>query len=256
MVDATEFVILGTQRTGTTLVRTTLASHPDILCCGEVFNLGKKPYSNDDGYWKYSTRTLYQRLRSSLVPRTVTGEYLDQLFSAQTHSAIGFKLMLSHFKARPYTLDLLKNRKIRAILVSRRNALKTLISRRTAAASGVYHVSDSLKVKSAVRKWDAKHINLDCNSLLSDLSGIVNEIDEWRFLLGNSFPIFELVYEDYVQNQNAKNRELQSFLKVIEKSLKSDLKKINPDKLEQLVSNFGDVRQTLNGTEYAQFLDL
>jgi len=255
VTETTKFVILGTQRTGTTLIRTSLDSHPDILCCGEVFNLGRRPYRNDDGFWKYSNRSIYHRLRSGLFPRTVTKEYLEQLFLDQPYYAVGFKFMLSHCKSRPYILRLLTQYELKAVLVIRRNALKTLISRRTAAASGVYHISDTLKAKSAVRSWNARQIYLDSTSLLSELQSIVSERDQWRSLVGKSFELFELVYEDYVKDHDSMNRKLQTFLNVNEYPLESDLKKVNPDKLEQILGNFGEVRQILEGTKFEEFLN-
>lgn len=255
MTETTKFVILGTQRTGTTLIRTSLDSHPDILCCGEVFNLGRKPYRNDDGYWKYSRSNVYQRIRSGLTPRKVTSEYLQQLYAKQPYSAVGFKFMLSHSIAKPYILQILLQHKVKAILVIRRNALKTMISRKVAAASGVYHVSRTLSARSAVQKWSGQKIQLDCDSLLTDLRDIVAEADIWRSLVGQSLELRELVYEEYLQDQDEESRQLQYFLDLDPKPLKSDLKKVNPDKLDQLIINFEEVQRTLQSTEFGEFLD-
>lgn len=255
MPETTKFILLGTQRTGTTLIRTSLDSHPDILCCGEVFELGRNPYRNDDGYWSYSTRSVYHRLRSGLLPGTVAKEYLERLFFDQRYSAVGFKLMLSQCKAKPFIWPLLTQYELKAVLVIRRNALKTLISRRTAAASGVYHISNTLKAKSAVRSWNARKIHLDSTSLLLELESIVSERDQWRSLIGNTFELLEVYYEDYTKDQDSMNSKLQNFLNVNEYPLKSDLRKVNPDKLEQILGNFGEVRQVLEGTKFEEFLN-
>jgi hypothetical protein len=53
-----------------------------------------------------------------------------------------------------------------------------------------------------------------------------------------------------------KNDEVMEFLGVEKMPLASDLKKINPDNLSELVNNFDDVRAALSGTRYEKYLDL
>lgn len=254
MGETTKFVILGTQRTGTTLIRTSLDSHPDVQCSGEVFNLGRRPYRADDGFWKYSTSSVFQRIRSRLNPQAVTSEYLQNLFNHPDYSAIGFKFMLSHSIARPYIFQMLKQHNAKAILVIRRNALKTLISRKIAASSGVYHVSKTLGARSAVENWKRQKITLDCQTLTDELQDIVDEVQTWRDLAEGSLEMTELIYEDYLRDQDKHNEQLQKFLNLKYSKLNSDLKKVNADKLEQLVVNHEDVRKVLLNTDYSEFL--
>jgi LPS sulfotransferase NodH len=248
------FVILGTQRTGTTLVRTSLSSHPDILCCGEVFLLGKAPYRKDDGYWRFTRRSAFARLESMLGPRRSSRKFLDQLYNRSDYAAVGFKLMLGHYLSRPYIWPMLVEKDVRAILVRRNNSLKTLVSRKTAAESGVYHISKELKVGTAVESWKPRAVTINTETLVSELDAINAEYVRWRERVGDQMPMLEVVYEDYCENTNEWNDRIQKFLGVSRSQMQSDLKKVNPDDLSKVIANYDDVVQTLVKTEYASYL--
>src|SRR5215212_5764909 len=97
---ARQFVIVGTQRTGTTLIRTSLDSHSDLICSGEVFKGGRRPYKELDGYWAYCRATPFNRVRHYVARKRNVREFLSRLLSREGAEAIGFKLMHSH--ARRY----------------------------------------------------------------------------------------------------------------------------------------------------------
>lgn len=253
--DITNFVILGTQRTGTTLVRTSLSSHPDILCCGEVFLLGRRPYSKSDGYWSYTRLNVKNRVQALLMPRMTTAAYLNQLYSKKEYAAIGFKLMLGHCLARPYIWPLVVDKDVKVILVRRRNSLKTLVSRRTAAESGVYHISRTLGVTSAVESWDARSVTLDPLTLVEDLDSINSEYDRWRSYLEDTTERLDVEYEDYTEDIVAGNKKVLEFLGMRQVPLKSDLKKVNPDDLSQSIANYDEVVQVLENSRYSGYLD-
>ena len=241
-----KFVIVGTQRTGTTLIRTSLSSHPDIHCAGEAFLLGKRPYRQADGYWHYSRQSLSRRIKSLISPKLSAAAYLNELYFDGDFAASGFKLMLSHCKARPYLWPLLKEHNVKAILVRRVNPIKTLVSRRTAAKSGVYHVSGS---------HNAPTIKIDTNNLIADLDSIENEAPIWRKMLGETTNYLDIAYEDYLQDQPGTNQKLLDFLKVRRAPLTSKLKKVNPNDLRKLIENYEEAAAALQNTKYATYLE-
>lgn len=255
MQETANFVILGTQRTGTTLVRTSLNSHPDILCCGEVFLLGKRPYSKADGFWSYSRLNIRNRVRALLSPKKAAADYLDQLYSRPGYAAIGFKLMLGHCLKRPHIWPLLLDKNTKFILVRRRNSLKTLVSRRSASESGVYHISRTLSVGSAVDDWQARGVKLDPTTIIEELDAISRELDAWRTRLTGDIPQIEVVYEDYTRDVGGENERILDFLGVRQLPLTSDLKKVNPDDLGQSIMNYDEVALALKDTRYQEYLD-
>lgn len=248
------FVIVGTQRTGTTLLRTSLSSHPGIECRGEVFKLGRRPYSLDDGYFSFSRRTLPARINATIRPASSTRGYLAMMYGQTGYEAVGYKLMLNQCIARPYLWHGTLAHGASVIHMTRRNVLKTLISRRAAAQSGVYHVSATLPVKSAVKDWSATAVTLDTSTLLHDLDAIAEEPAQWkRLIAGNR--CFDLAYEEYVADQVGWNRSILGFLGASEMPLHSDLKKVNPDSLTRLIANYEEVSKVLRSSDYAHCLE-
>jgi len=172
VAEPTKFVVAGTQRTGTTLLRTSLSSHPRIVCHGEVFKLGKKPYALPGGYWAFTRVDSAHRLQAAFFPRHACRNFLAELYGHRECSAIGFKLMLDQCEARPYLWPLVLQHQVKTILVTRRNLLKTLVSRQTAASTGVYHVSATLPAKSAVANWAARPVRIEAATVIRDLDAI------------------------------------------------------------------------------------
>lgn len=254
MSEPTKFVIAGTQRTGTTLLRTSLSSHPDINCHGEVFKLGKAPYALPGGYWAYTRLDNSHRLKAALLPQRSVEAFLAQLYGQRGNHAVGFKLMLNQCEARPYLWPLVVQHRVKVVLVTRSNFLKTLVSRQTAAITGVYHVSASLPAKSAVANWVARPVVVDAKTIVQDLDAIAQEVIDWKTLLG-PLESTELVYEDYVQDQPNLNARVLDFLKVPKRVLDSDLKKVNPDRLRTLVANYDEIAEVVRRSPYSFCLD-
>ena len=67
-------------------------------------------------------------------------------------------------------------------------------------------------------------------------------------------PYHEVVYEDLVENEQPGFDELFRFLEVEPQRVSSSLQKVNPTAHEELIENYGEVRETLEGTEFAPLL--
>jgi hypothetical protein len=128
------------------------------------------------------------------------------------------------------------------------------VSRRAAEESGVYHVSQSLKSDAAVNVWSSRKIRLSEESLISDLEKIAAEDVSWRARLVGHANFHEMVYEDYVKAMRTANRELLTFLQVRDYELISDLKKVNPAELRDVIDNFTKVEETLSRSRFASML--
>jgi LPS sulfotransferase NodH len=162
--------------------------------------------------------------------------------------------MLNQCKSRSYLWPLITKHDVKVILVTRRNVLKTLVSRRAAAATGVYHVSASLPAKTAVANWVASPVSIDSSTIIQDLDKIAGESVEWRGRLEH-LDFMELIYEQYVQDQPSWNAKVLDFLKVSRRTLNSDLKKVNPDILRNLVANYDEIDAVVRRSSYSYCLD-
>ena len=67
-------------------------------------------------------------------------------------------------------------------------------------------------------------------------------------------PYQEVVYEDLVANEQAGFDDLFRFLEVEPQQVSSALQKVNPTAHEELIENYGEVRDALAETEFAALL--
>ena len=64
-------------------------------------------------------------------------------------------------------------------------------------------------------------------------------------------PYQEVVYEELVENEQAGFDALFRFLEVAPQRVSSSLQKVNPTAHEELIENYGEVRDALEGTPFA-----
>jgi LPS sulfotransferase NodH len=241
---ATVFVIVGTQRTGTTLIRTSLDSHPDALCSGEVFKSGKRPYKKPDGYWAFCRETLSNRIRHYIARRRNVCAFLDRLLSRPDAQAVGFKIMYSHARRYPEVVEYLRRHQLCVIHVTRRNFLRTLISRDVARLTGIYHRTANSAQSAAAA------IELDVSTLVHRLRGISSEEGAWDSLLLGHSRVHKVCYEDFIDDRPAVTRKLLQFLGLRYTELNSPLEKVNASDMRHLISNYGEVEKALRATPF------
>lgn len=249
-----KFVILGIQRTGTTWIRTTLDSHPSILALGEVFlySHGRFPFRRKVGldvaqsYRQYIEQTLHRRCLHIYRRSAIVTEYLDHMFARPEYDAVGFKLMKTHCQQFPSIVAYLLSRDVSAIHVVRKNVLKTLLSRETARQRKLFH---------ADKRLPTEKIRLDVKKLLPSLHKIDDDNREWEHVFRSS-SYLKVSYESFVSNRADELRRIFEFLRVdpdIDAS--SNLVKINPDSIGDVVVNYNEVCRALEGTVFASCLD-
>jgi GTP:adenosylcobinamide-phosphate guanylyltransferase len=96
-------------------------------------------------------------------------------------------------------------------------------------------------------------VRLNAQSLLDDLDSISNETIEWKRRLKDC-EFIELIYEEYVQDQPGWNAKALEFLGAPWYALSSDLRKVNPDELGSLVSNFDEIASIVRKSRYSSCL--
>jgi hypothetical protein len=249
----TRFAIVGVQRTGTTLIRTTLDDHPSILALGEIFlySHGRFPFRRRAGadvvqsYRSYIEQSPRRRLMHFLNRTRIIHEFLNHTYSQPGFDAIGFKLMLTQAEQFPMVVRFLLEEKISVIHVIRRNVLKTHISRETARHRKLFH---------AKTKIAAQAIPLNTRSLVRSLAKISRDNDHWTRTFARS-RYLRVDYESFVADRNTELEKLFAFLCVPpELSISSSLVKVNPDAIADVLANYDEVRVMLQGTPFASCL--
>jgi LPS sulfotransferase NodH len=251
----TKFFVAGIQRTGTTLLTRLLDSTEGTRCFGEIF-LRRRELRNlmikyptasiDGGYGKYLRRNFSNRLEFAVARKRSIYAYLDDLFSTPDYTTIGFKLMGSQADHCPAVLEYLREHEVKGIHVVRRNFLKTLISRETAETRSLYHMHED-------KKFSA--IAVSPKSLVRKLESIEGEYQQWKErLVGSTFTT--VYYEELSANRDSEFGRIREFLGLAYRTEPSTtMKKINPDRLEDSISNFHEIAEALVGTKYEGFLE-
>lgn len=247
----TKFIIFGLQRTGTSWIETLLDSHPDIRCFGEIFYFfhGRFPLRKARGrrtelsYRRNVESSRRNRLMHYISKKKLINATLDEIYSRPGYAAIGFKLMYDQAKQFPAVLEYAHNYNVKLIHVVRSNVLKTYISLFSAKQRSLVHTTKKVVVGK---------INLPTRLLLRKIKKIDYQNIYWeKFFKNCNLDYLKLEYESMLNNSSKNRKELLSFLMVNDKmDLTSNLRKINPNNLEDVISNYNQVRTYLTGTPY------
>lgn len=238
------FIILTTQRTGSTLLWKYIDNHPNISAHGEMF---LSSHNGEDSFSTFKRRSLKNRLRYYIKRKSVVSDYLQE-FSTKKNmiEACGFKLMYNQvipeletciLETRPTIIHLVRN-----------NALKIVVSRETARKRNLYHLDTNNKIQNVT-------VRLEPLCLLNNLKNIVAEVESNRkkYL---DLPYLEVTYESFVKDMAKEANRIFSFLAVKNvENLPVPLKKINPDSVSDLIENYDEVKEALLGTEFESMLD-
>jgi hypothetical protein len=259
-----KFVLVGTQRSGTTMLRTALDSHPDITCLGEVFYLNKdlkqgvvkqdksamgKDLSAGFSSWrKHSYQTYIEQsvgrcIQHWLLRGAVTRRYLDELYQLPGYRCIGFKMMDNQLKKFPAVLSYIKANDLRVVHLLRENPFDIMLSRLSMIARGYAH--------SGSTSGEAVSFYVSTDGLVEELQTIRDEGLRWKKVLEDSAPYMLVTYDRFVQERLAVSRELLSFLGVNSNiDLVSELVKLNTAPVSRIVQNFDEVQACLQKTEF------
>jgi len=247
-IQATRFIITCAGRTGSTMLRLMLNSHPQIVCHGEVFSPRLIGFERKD-----KNSPINQLLEKTRNERPV--DFLrDYVFYGGSYQAIGAKIKYSELEQPRWSAvfdSLLADRDIRVVHLIRENRLQRLVSATVAKLTGVRVVLASdpqPEPRRPVRK-----IVLDVESCIRDFTTV--QAAEARFrTYFNGHRTFELSYEDIIDERSRELLDLQRFLGVDETALTANTVKLNTDRLEDVIENYSEVRDALCQTEFAYCL--
>ncbi len=251
----TEFIVTGIQRTGTTFLRTTLDSHPQIFCYGESFQNRFRPlkgrfrlfgpYKFSESYFAFRSRSFTGYVGALAAPKRSYGRYLDAFFGEHPEAAVGFKLMLSHLDERPGLWAELCRRGVSVIHVTRQNYLDIALSRARNREAKQAHFEKTPELSK---------LSIDPRDLHKELRRIQEQYARWEGLLSEAHAVLHLGYSDFVQDQSGEMERISSFLGVDDLPLAgSSLKKIHTGGAASVIENYDRVRNYFQQTDFAHF---
>ncbi len=244
------YMLLGTQRSGTTLVHGTLRQYPEITAYDEVFLASRKA---DFTYANFVRRQAGGRFRDACLRSSVVNAYLDQLLACddQSIAAIGFKIMYDQLGLVPYrypsVFHYAKRKGLKIIHVVRANVFRIVISQTLARHRKQFHLTDD-------DKPSLDPITVDPRWLLRRIEKISRQQETWRQKIANSDHM-EIRYEDFVARKESSVGSLLRYLGVPSTDFRfSGLKKISPHEMDETISNFDEVRKALEQSPFARML--
>ena len=173
----------------------------------------------------------------------LVSNYLEQVYTQDGFSAIGFKFMLNHLRGFPSVRSYINENNIHVIHVVRNNVFDTYLSRLTMLARGIAH-STSNQVKQV-------QVSMPVDRLIDDLTVIQQDGEQWADMFKGKTPYIRVNYESFVDNRDEELERITGFLGVNQKEkLNSQLKKINKGKLSDMIENYEEVKVCLKGTEF------
>ncbi|KAM1030860.1 hypothetical protein ACFX13_035418 [Malus domestica] len=239
------FAILSMQRSGSGWFETLLNNHTNISSNGEIFSVKVR------------------RSNISAIVETLDRLYnLDWLSSASKNectTAVGLKWMLNQglMQHHEEIVEYFNTRGVSAIFLFRRNLLRRMIS----VLANLYDRDNKLlngTHKSHVHSPHEAEIlakykpTINATLLIPNLKQVQDTTTKALEYFKSTRHII-LYYEDIVKNRT-KLLDVQDFLKVPKRDLKSRQVKIHKGNLSSQIENWGDVQKTLTGTQYESFL--
>ncbi|WP_309400665.1 sulfotransferase [Cerasicoccus maritimus] len=211
------FIILTTQRSGSTYLRLWLNNHPDIRCHDELFlpnHNGSESFSSflKSRFWARSAHKefLARQAPKAFLYHHYLKSYVGSILSDSPHALpsnshhpskdaaptgyqceakwVGWKQMDNHLRALPKLEMLLIERNTHVIILRREKLLDIYASRKVAEHRKVYHSENSASLADLKIKLDTKH-------LIKHLAGITNGLKIAKEKLAG-LPSVSISYEE------------------------------------------------------------
>ena len=267
-----KFVVVCNIRTGSTMLGSMLASHPQTVCFFELFHrhLESIPFGVP-GYRKKSTSSRVVNLRNNDPVEFLKSEVYG--FHKVGIKAVGFKLLYPQARrgspwwnssdfdrwwkkvgyepnwdgAKSDLWEYLRNdRSIAIIHLKRENLLRSKVSAITAQSTGEWGVGATGGFSGVATR---PKFALDFNECLQDFEAhrrMENETDQ----LFSKHKKLDLTYEQLISNPVDVGREIQAFLSLDIKPLKAKTKKQASRELFEVVSNYEQLKKKFSSTSW------
>ncbi|PIA46372.1 hypothetical protein AQUCO_01500124v1 [Aquilegia coerulea] len=239
------FAILSMQRSGSGWFETLLNSHINVSSNGEIFSV-KDRRSN------ISTIT-------STLDKVYNLDWLNSASKNECSAAVGFKWMLNQglMDHHDEIVEYFNRRGVFTIFLFRRNLLRRMISvlantydRDAKLLNGTHksHVHSPDEAEILARYKPTINSTLLIPNLKHEEAKIAKALEYFK-----TTRHIVLYYEDLVNNRT-KLMDVQEFLRLPQRDLKSRQVKIHKAPISDQIENWNDVNSTLKGTQYESFL--
>lgn len=233
------FVIVATQRTGSTLLVRSLDASPLIFCAGELFHSGPHVLHAE---WRFPQTIcgspLLANFANALFAKSRIENHLAHYYATAGAGvrAVGFKVMVSQLRRYRTALPSLVKLGAERFYLLRQDSLATALSYFRAKASGVYHSDRASGLDTP------KTITADVDEFRAMLAHCQKEQREVRILHAAHGGTL-LTYEDIVSDWNASVASVGAALGIESLQLAAALDKLSPTMSSVQIGNEGELRR-------------
>ena len=258
-----KFLIVTQPRSGSAWFMSCLNSHPQIHCprlptLFSKYNISpikrfKPRFLQVDNpispYYKYRSSSLKRQIAHRFNRKKLIHDFLSGLY-AEHHNAeaVGFKVNYSQINRYSEIASWIKQTDLKILHLIRNNLLKRLVSHKISNIRNLCHSTQSV---------EPIKVHIDPKVLIDDFRRRQKRFAKYkkRFIDVFDLPYLEVLYESLVSDFDTEIRKVLKFLEVYKSMpLSSDLVKVNPDSLEDIVENYGEIKQALISSEFENFL--
>jgi hypothetical protein len=242
--DRVRAIILTTQRTGSTFLVECLNSHPEIECAGEILN-GQPDHlvAPLRGPFKQVTKAFRIARTGAWMPR----RWIDGFYARGSARVRCFKAMYNQL-ARPFAMRYFdENEDIKVIHLRRHNLLKV-------------HVSTLLMNKrekvQARGPTEAVWIHVDPARAIASMRKARRTYESFDQEFGKHARV-QVAYEnlfDGASLQADTGRLICDFFGVAQHPMRSQIVKLNPESLRDMVTNYDELAAAVSKSEFADML--
>lgn len=240
------FIILGTARTGSTMLWSYLNSHPDILCLRGVYGS-----TNKINFGKFYGELPEECHSSELIklrnerPIEFLEKYVWKEYS-KPFKAVGFKYFYDHDRHLSNKEELISyfktNRAIKFLHLKRENLLATLFSYKRALAQ--------LQWTKANTDFRTSITVQECNDYFQQILDNQKLFDE---LFANR--TLQISYDNLVKESEKTLKEVLDFIGVKAISLTTLTNKNRETKLSDCITNYTELKTHFKSTDYAKYFN-
>jgi len=247
-VGKNNFIVLTTQRTGSSMFMDVLNGYPDIEGHMELFLDQARTSPGIAGKNDLIRYFEWKDLNFSFRPFSVW-KYLSILYAKKP--SVGFKLMYSHLRNYPDIFPYLAFKRIKIIHLVRKNYLDIIISEKIADFTGKSHTTDKTEVNSETLYLDPVETLNKILKLESNTKKIRKLIS--KFIMCNKLEVY---YEDVVNDPVTTLSKVKFFLDIdiSADQIQSNLKKRQTKKKSEIISNYDEIYSTLINAGFGSLL--
>lgn len=225
----TRFVIIGQERTGSTLLQMLLQSHPNVLSLGELFN----------GNIEIRRKSPIRAINEGEDPILFADQHLFDT-NQSSITSIGFRLFYTHAKigSWKHIWKYIADQNLKIIHLKRKNLLDRYLSFQVAQRTKEWAKTNS---KGPIKSPRVTINVQDCVRSFNETEWFYNHIES-QFVNNE---IYELYYEDLTSSLEFESKKIQEFLGLNFHNLSSPTRKQQKKPKREVIENYDNLKSRL-----------